>query len=211
MPPKLPIEFSCMRVQIKLLNVLTHGVMAFLIRGINMVINCYNDKISEDKIDALTSLLHNCVLGGASVGYTDAEAQMDEMRNYWVGVNHSLSTNNFKLISAEADNKIVGVVGLELCTKPNGKHRGEICKLLVLPDYRRKGLARKLMLEAEQVAWESGLTLLTLDTNTKGITVSLYSSLGWQISGEIPQFAKSVNGDLESTTIMFRFKPEHEV
>lgn len=176
-----------------------------------MIIHCYGDKIKENKIDELADLLYRCVLGGASVGYTDAEAQMENMRNYWVGVNHSLSTNNFKLISAELNNKIVGVVGLELCTKPNGQHRGEICKLLVLPDYRRKGLARKLMLKAEQIAWESGLTLLTLDTNTKGITVSLYRSLGWLVSGEIPEFAQSVNGELESTTIMFKLKPEHEV
>lgn len=67
------------------------------------------------------------------------------------------------------------------------------------------------MLAAEQIAWETGLALLTLDTNTKGITVSLYSSLGWQVSGEIPEFAQSVNGDLESTTIMFKLKPENEV
>ncbi|MEY0160858.1 GNAT family N-acetyltransferase [Providencia rettgeri] len=176
-----------------------------------MIIRCYSGKISDNKIDELTNLLYRCVLGAASVGYTDAKAQIEDMRNYWVGVNHSLSTSNFKLISVEVDNKIVGVVGLELCIKPNGKHRGEICKLLVLPDYRRKGLARRLMLAAEQIAWETGLALLTLDTNTKGITVSLYSSLGWQVSGEIPEFAQSVNGDLESTTIMFKLKPENEV
>ncbi|HEM8139945.1 TPA: GNAT family N-acetyltransferase [Providencia rettgeri] len=176
-----------------------------------MIIRCYSGKIGEKKIDELTNLLYRCVLGGASVGYTEAEAQIDDMRNYWISINDSLSMNNFKLVSVEVDNKIVGVVGLELCTKPNGKHRGEICKLLVLPDYRRKGLARKLMLEAEQIAWELGLSLLTLDTNTKGVTVSLYSSLGWQVSGEIPAFAQSVNGELESTTIMFKLRPENKV
>ncbi|SPY77129.1 GNAT family N-acetyltransferase [Providencia rustigianii] len=176
-----------------------------------MIIHCYNDKISENKIDELVYLLYQCVLDGASVGYTNTKTQFDDMKDYWISVNHSLSTNNFRLISVEVDNKIVGVVGLDLCTKPNGKHRGEICKLLVLPDYRRKGIAKRLMLEAEQIAWESGLTFLTLDTNTKGITVSLYSSLGWQVSGEIPEFAQSVNGDLESTTIMFKLKPKNEV
>lgn len=176
-----------------------------------MIIRFYSDKVSDNKIDELTNLLYRCVLDGASVGYTDAKAQIGDMKNYWVGVNHSLSINSYKLISVEVDNKIIGVVGLELCTKPNGKHRVEICKLLVLPDYRRKGLARRLMLAAEQIAWETGLTLLTLDTNTKGITVSLYSSLGWRVSGEIPEFAQSVNGDLESTTIMYKLKPENEV
>lgn len=175
-----------------------------------MIIHCYDKKIDGNKIDELVNLLYKCVLDGASVGYTDAEAQINEMRNYWIGVNHSLSANNFKLISVEVDNKIVGVVDIELCTKPNGKHRGEICKLLVLPDYRRKGLAKKLMQEAEQVAWDSGLRLLTLDTNTNGIMVSLYHSLGWQISGEIPEFAQSVDGILESTTIMFKRNPKIE-
>ncbi len=90
-----------------------------------MIIRCYSGKISDNKIDELTNLLYRCVLGGASVGYTDAKAQIEDMRNYWVGVNHSLSTSNFKLISVEVDNKIVGIVGLELCIKPNGKHRGK--------------------------------------------------------------------------------------
>lgn len=81
-----------------------------------MMIYCYDDKISEIKIEQLTKLLYRCVLGGASVGYTDAETQVDDMRNYWLSVNHSLSTNTFKLIAAVIDGQIVGVVGLELCT-----------------------------------------------------------------------------------------------
>ncbi|HEJ9660543.1 TPA: GNAT family N-acetyltransferase [Proteus mirabilis] len=172
------------------------------------MIYCYDEKISENKIEQLTKLLYRCVLGGASVGYTDAETQVDDMRNYWLSVNHSLSKNSFKLVTVEIDNKIVGVVGLDLCTKPNGLHRAEVCKLLVLPNYRGKGLAKKLMSEVEQLAWRLGLTLLTLDTNIKGITVSLYRSLGWQVSGEIPEFAQTVNGELEATTIMFKLKPE---
>ncbi len=117
-----------------------------------MMIYCYDDKLSENKIEQLTKLLYRCVLGGASVGYTDAETQVDDIRNYWLSVNHSLSKNSFKLVTVEIDNKIVGVVGLDLCTKPNGLHRAEICKLLVLPNYRGKGLAKKLMSEVEQLA-----------------------------------------------------------
>lgn len=173
-----------------------------------MMIYCYDDKISEIKIEQLTKLLYRCVLGGASVGYTDAETQVDDMRNYWLSVNHSLSTNTFKLITTVIDGQIVGVVGLELCTKPNGKHRGEICKLLVSPDHRHKGIAQQLMQKAEQIAWERGITLLTLDTITKGMTVSLYRFLGWQVSGEIPEFAQAVDGKFEATTIMFKLKPE---
>ncbi len=90
-----------------------------------MIIRCYSGKIGENKIDELTNLLYRCVLGGVSVGYTDAKAQVGDMKNYWVGVNHSLSTNNYKLISVEIDNKIIGAVGLELCTKPNGNIEGK--------------------------------------------------------------------------------------
>ena len=77
----------------------------------------------------------------------------------------------------------------------------------MLPRYRGNGFAKQLMSRVEQIAWESGLTLLTLDTVTKGMTVNLYRSLGWQVSGEIPQFALSVNGNLESTTLMFKLRP----
>ncbi len=42
----------------------------------------------------------------------------------------------------------------------------------------------------------------------KGMTVSLYRFLGWQVSGEIPEFAQAVDGKFEATTIMFKLKPE---
>ncbi len=86
-------------------------------------------------------------LVGQVLGIPDAETQVDDMRNYWLSVNHSLSTNTFKLIAAVIDGQIVGVVGLELCTKPNGKHRGEICKLLVSPDHRHKGIAQQQLMQ----------------------------------------------------------------
>ncbi len=40
------------------------------------------------------------------------------------------------------------------------------------------------------------------------MTVSLYRFLGWQVSGEIPEFAQAVDGKFEATTIMFKLKPE---
>ena len=51
---------------------------------------------------------------------------------------------------------LVGTVMLELVSSPNQPHRAEVQKLLVHPSARRRGLARALMLRAEQEARQGG-------------------------------------------------------
>jgi ribosomal protein S18 acetylase RimI-like enzyme len=102
----------------------------------------------------------------------------------------------------------VGTVQLDLAMMPNQQHRAEVCKMLVHPDWQRRGIARALMVALEAVAREEKRTLLTLDTWTGKGAERLYRSLDYTVVGVIPRFARgSTTMKLEGTTIMYKELP----
>lgn len=52
------------------------------------------------------------------------------------------------------ESAVAGVVSLYMPDTETGKHRSEVGRLLVSPDYRKRGLARELMGVLEEVARE---------------------------------------------------------
>ena len=83
-------------------------------------------------------------------------------------------------------------------------HRAEIAKLMTGRDHRGKGVATRLMREAEKLAVEKGRTLLVLDTASKEGASGLYEKLGFTLTGEIPDFALKPHGGLTGTLIYWK-------
>jgi GNAT superfamily N-acetyltransferase len=78
-------------------------------------------------------------------------------------------------------------------------------KLLVHPEARRRGIARALMAEIEEVARQEGRTLLTLDTRTGDAAEPLYLSMGYVLVGVIPRFSRDVASDeLQAASILYK-------
>lgn len=60
-------------------------------------------------------------------------------------------------MSSEGEDAVVaGVVSLGFPDTETGKHRSEVGRLIVSPDYRKRGLARRMMEVLEVVAREKG-------------------------------------------------------
>jgi ribosomal protein S18 acetylase RimI-like enzyme len=96
-------------------------------------------------------------------------------------------------------------VQLSTDTPPNQPHRAEVTKLLVHPDFRRRGIARALMAELEVRAAALKRTLITLDTRTGDSAEPLYASMGYKTVGTIPDFCVDPFGErLYPTTIMYK-------
>lgn len=88
----------------------------------------------------LAELLIRVVDDGASVGFLPPlEKQRAEA--YW---KTAVTPDSFLWI-AKQNGRIAGSVQLHLCTKQNGRHRAEICKLMTDPAFRRQGIARSLI------------------------------------------------------------------
>lgn len=153
----------------------------------------------EEHVDELSELLIQVVKDGASIGFLPP-LQFSEATNYWRNV---LSSEVF-LFVAKINNQVAGTIQLHLCTKQNGIHRAEIAKLMTHPNYRRNGIGRLLMNKAEEQAKQEGRTLLVLDTREEDPSNLLYSSMGYMEAGKIPYYAKSANGELNSTVFYYK-------
>lgn len=142
---------------------------------------------------------------GASIGFvqpfTAEESEVFWRRN----VLPAVQNGGRVLLVAQQCDRIVGSVQLDHDTPPNQPHRAEVRKLLVHPQFRRRGIAQALMAELERTGSKLGRSLLTLDTRTGDSAEPLYTSLGFKTVGVIPGFCRDAIEDrLDSTTIMYK-------
>jgi len=168
-----------------------------------IVIDSLSATQAQPLLASLCEVLHGCVADGASVGFIDADDRA-VMARFWQDKIYSLASGDNQLLVAWQAGEIVATVMLGFSSMPNGRHRAEISKLLVHPRARRQGIARRLMLRAEQLAQQQGKTLLVLDTRSGDVASALYLSLGWQVAGSIPYYAESTAGELDATTVMYK-------
>jgi GNAT superfamily N-acetyltransferase len=157
----------------------------------------------------LAELLVDCVDGGASVSFMHP-LTMERALAFWRGVADGVARGERALLVTEDAQGIVGTVQLILGQPENQPHRADLAKMLVRRRARRQGLGAVLMRAAEAVASECGKTLLVLDTASEDAK-RLYSRLGWQCVGVIPDYALLPQGGLCATTYFYRVLGEHAV
>ena len=164
----------------------------------------------------LTALLQDAVASGASVGFLPP-LSAEEARAYWQEVIAAVAGPHRLLLIAQVDGGVppplrsatgamvvAGTVQLHLVSTPNGRHRAEVAKLLVHTRHRRQGIGRALMLAVEAEARHAGRTTLVLDTRLGEPSEQLYLSLGYSRAGAIPDYARSADGTLHTTVIMYK-------
>jgi GNAT superfamily N-acetyltransferase len=151
----------------------------------------------------LAEILCACVDAGASVSYLPPLAP-DVARGFWKRAAADVAAGTRVLIAAWDAGVLVGTAMLELASAPNQPHRAEVQKLLVHPSSRRRGLARALMLRAEQEARRAGRTLLTLDTRAGDAAENLYRAMGWQEAGRVPGYALNADRSPCATVFFWR-------
>jgi GNAT superfamily N-acetyltransferase len=157
------------------------------------------DSLTARERDDLADVLVACVDGGASLGF-HAPLSPQAARGWWEG----FPRDGVVLLVAELDGRIVGTVQLHPAESANGAHRGEVSKLLVHPDWRRRGLASALMAQLEIEARSAGKTLLFLDTRDGDPSNDLYAHLGYREGGRIPDWARDSNGVLSTTVFWYK-------
>lgn len=153
--------------------------------------------------DELVALLNDCVESGASVGFL-APLEAGEAERYWQGVAADLAGGDRTLLVAREGGHIAGAVQISYCSKKNGSHRAEVEKLMVHTAFRQRGIGQQLMKEVERQAQANQRTLLVLDTRTGDTASILYRKAGYQEAGQIPQFARSSAGTIDSTTFFYK-------
>ena len=154
-------------------------------------------------LDNLVDLLRDAVDGGASVSFLPP-LDPAEARAYWTATLAEVADGTRLLLAAFEDDCLAGSVQLELAQRPNGRHRGEVAKLLVHSRYRRRGIAQALMGAVEEQARAHGRTTLVLDTRQGDVAEGLYRKLGWTEAGVIPRFALNGDGGVDPTVFFYK-------
>ncbi len=157
--------------------------------------------------EALADVLMDCVAGGASIGFMQPLSRGKAVA-FWEGVLASAARGErIVLVAEDAASGLVGTVQLLLTMPDNQPHRADVAKMQVHRRARRRGVGAALMRAIETEARRAGRTLLVLDTVTGSDAERLYSSLGWQRCGVIPNYALWPQGGLCSTTVFYRELP----
>jgi ribosomal protein S18 acetylase RimI-like enzyme len=158
----------------------------------------------EGDTQALAGVLVDCVEGGASVGFM---LPFDRARAeaFWTTALEGAARGERIVLVAELEKtrELVGTVQVILTAPENQPHRGEISKMLVRRDARRRGVAEALMRAAEVSARRAGKTLLVLDTASDAAE-RLYERLDWQRVGVIPNYALWPDGGLVDTVVFYK-------
>ncbi|MGR4878550.1 GNAT family N-acetyltransferase [Streptomyces sp. LARHCF249] len=154
--------------------------------------------------DQLAALLLDVVDGGSSLGFL-AGLDHQTAAAWWDSLLPAVEDGSLALwISRTDDGRVDGTVSWYRESKPNGRHRAELRKLMVHPAARGRGTARALLAEAEAAAAGAGVVLLFLDTETGSGAERVYRSAGWTEVGTIPDYATDPDGRLHPTTLFYK-------
>lgn len=158
------------------------------------------------RLATLSQILADSVTAGASISFM-SPFSYDEASHFWTqDVQPEVAAGRRKLYGAVRGNELLGTVQLLTAMPPNQFHRCEVAKMIVHPKARRLGIGRALMNHALEQAHGLGKTLITLDTKTGDVAEPLYTSVGFEIAGIIPDFAWDSDGkEKHSTTYMYRY------
>jgi GNAT superfamily N-acetyltransferase len=157
----------------------------------------------RDSVGALADVLFDCVDAGASVSFMDPFTHADAVA-FFAEVLPEIEGGTRMLLAAYDGDALVGTVQMIHAHPPNQPHRGDIAKLLVRRSARGRGVASRLMEHVEADARSEGKTLLVLDTVTGSDAERLYTRLGWQRVGVIPDYALYPDGRLCDTTVFWK-------
>ena len=157
------------------------------------------------RIAELTTVLVDCVNGGASVSFM-APMTRETADAFWRGVADGVARGDRVLLVAEHRDggPIVGTVQVVFAWPENQPHRADVAKMLVHRAARRRGVGARLVRAAEDAARAGGRTLLVLDTVTGSDAERLYARLGWVRVGVVPHFALFPDGRPCDTTFFYR-------
>jgi GNAT superfamily N-acetyltransferase len=159
-----------------------------------------DERETEAVLRDLVAVLRDSIANNYSVGFltTDSEASL---REFWIS---ELERPSSIVLCAWLYSEIIGTVIITRETRSNGRHRGELRKLMVLSTHQGSGIGSKLEKLACVTAKETGISLLYLDSATDFLVNEKYEAWGWQRVGSIPNYAAEPSGNLVATTYFYK-------
>ena len=151
----------------------------------------------------LSELLVETVAHGGSVSFMHPLAP-EAADAFWRDSLAAAARGERIVLGAFDGDSLMATVTLLLSLPPNQPHRAEIAKMMTRVSHRHRGIATALLRAAETIAIERGRSLLVLDTAVEDGASKLYESLGFKLTGVIPDYALKPYGGLTGTMIYWK-------
>lgn len=156
-----------------------------------------------ETINTLAQLLVETVAGNGSVGFMHP-LPFEEAHRFWTRMFELVAKGDKIVLGAHHNEQLIGTVSLALDCPDNQPHRAEIAKMMTAPAFRGRGVASRLMFEAEALAVKHRRSLLVLDTAETDGAAPFYERLGYQRAGVIPDYAFKPLGGLTGTILFWK-------
>lgn len=160
-------------------------------------------KSSPETCATLSEMLVEAVTNGGSVSFMHP-LPLQTAEAFWCDALAAADRGERIILGAFDGKSLIGTVTLVLNLAQNQPHRAEIVKMLTRVSHRHRGIATRLLREAERIAIERERWLLVLDTAADGGASGLYERLGFQLIGIIPDYALKPHGGLSGALFYWK-------
>jgi len=152
----------------------------------------------------LAALIVDAVAAGAGITFLRGVTP-EKAAAWWRSLEPDVASGRTTpFVAVDEAGRIVGSTLLVRSIYENSPYRAEIGKVIVLASHRRRGIASALMTAAEGHARADGRWLLVLDTVEGSAAEGLYRSLGWNVTGVVPNFAMNPDGVPQPATFFWK-------
>jgi len=154
-----------------------------------------------DDLDDLLEYINSLFTEGAMISINRLMTREKEAE--WLGRHLTLIENGKRIaVVAEINGKVVGQVGVNP-RRGHSAHVGVI-GIGLCQGYRDVGLGSELMIEAERLAKEQGMTHMSLEVYSKNDRAQhVYRKLGYTYVGREPD-AINLNGEIMDNIYMYK-------
>ena len=120
------------------------------------------------------------------------------------------SSPDHVMFGAFAEERLIGITGLNRMARKRASHRGEVVQVYVEPAHRGQNIGEKLLRHALDYAFGlEGIEQVQLSVMTSNTTaIKLYEKLGFKTFGVQPKYFKVENGYLDQQ-FMQLFKSDY--
>lgn len=189
---------------IRVLDDLSHSLEFAYAKPLSGVVVRTLDAAGAASVEGgLAALLRDCVAEGAALEFLPP-MELAAARAYWKAKAREVALGERVLLVAWVDGVLAGTVMVRLESSPDQPHGAHVQKLMVRPELRRRGVARRLMLAAEEAVVAAGRSLVTLGARGGDPAEGMYRALGWSECGRIAGYTVNAAGGFDDAVFFVK-------
>lgn len=140
------------------------------------------------ELEAIRGLLNATIERDDVVGFVSPIASADHP--YLLGLRHAVNTGAIACLAGFDGGSLVGMIHVKKDGQPNCRHRAELCKCMIHPRYRGRGILQQGLKHLLEYCRRENLEVVTLDVRKGSRAEVFWRRLGFIEYGSLPDYAR---------------------